>query len=490
MTFVRFKPFSMRVEFLLALLFIAQFSPAQESPHGKIRFECSACHSTDSWKMKKDAAFNHKVTGFPLTGKHEMLQCVSCHAELKFTKQSSDCLSCHTNVHKTELGTNCLRCHTTQSWKISDIVQKHQRTRFPLLGRHASLNCQTCHPHAAQKQYSGTLTECIGCHRNDVAEAKTPNHIAAGFSTDCVQCHLITAFRWGTGFDHGRTAFPLTGAHKTTVCSNCHKNQVFKTTPAQCVACHQTQFSSTTNPNHVAGNFPTQCQTCHSQTAWRPATFSHSNTRFPLLGAHQATVCTQCHVNNQYQGLPTACVGCHLRNFNSTTNPNHVASNYPTQCQSCHTQAAWRPASFNHSSTRFGLTGRHVTTACASCHVNNNYNLSYQDCYQCHATQFAQPTNPNHVTSQFSHDCTPCHTTTAWRPSTFNHDGQYFRIYSGKHNNKWTNCTQCHPTAGQYQVFTCISCHEHNQTSMDQEHRNKPGYNYSSPACYNCHRNV
>lgn len=465
-------------------------SVAQESPHGKIRFECKTCHTTETWKIKEGGIFNHESTGFALTGQHTSLQCVSCHQGLKFPKKSSDCLSCHTDVHKSEMGNNCLRCHTTQSWKIADMVQRHQSTRFPLLGKHSTLPCQTCHTNAARKQFAGTPTDCFGCHQEDFSTARSPNHVASGFSTDCMQCHDVTAFRWGSGFRHELTRFPLTGAHVAASCFACHKNQVFKSTPTVCVSCHQTEYTLTANPNHVLGNFNHDCVPCHTTTAWMPSTFSHTNTPFPLVGAHQAVSCNQCHINNQYQNLPHACWDCHSADFNATTNPNHQQGQFSHDCLTCHTQAAWQPATFNHSSTNFPLTGAHTATACISCHVNGNYQLTYTNCYQCHATQYAIPTNPNHVTLQLGHDCTPCHTQSAWLPSTYNHDQQYFRIYSGKHRNKWTGCSQCHPSIGQYQNFTCISCHEHRQSEMNNKHQGVPGYQYNSPACYSCHRNV
>ncbi|MEO8168321.1 MAG: hypothetical protein ABI623_08740, partial [bacterium] len=106
---------------LLSILFCGvQEGRSQESPHGKIRFECSTCHTTDTWKISK-SSFKHEVTGFELTGRHAMLRCESCHEGLKFAKQSSNCLSCHTDIHKSELGTNCLRCHTTKTWNITDM---------------------------------------------------------------------------------------------------------------------------------------------------------------------------------------------------------------------------------------------------------------------------------------------------------------------------------------------------------------------------------
>jgi hypothetical protein len=220
-----------------------------------------------------------------------------------------------------------------------------------------------------------------------------------------------------------------------------------------------------------------------------PSTFNHSNTQFPLTGAHQATPCSQCHINNQYQNLPMACWDCHAADFNGTTNPNHAAGNFNHDCTQCHSTTAWSPATFNHSATNFPLTGAHVATPCQSCHINGNYQLQYTDCYQCHQPEYQQVTNPNHVTQLFPHDCTPCHSTSAWSPNTMNHDVLYFRIYSGAHRGEWNTCTQCHPTPGNFVDFTCISCHEHNRVDMDDEHQGVQGYVYASPACYNCHRN-
>jgi hypothetical protein len=188
---------------LLCTLAPSRELAAQESPHGIIRFECASCHTPESWKMRKDATFAHESTGFTLTGQHTNLHCVSCHDGLIFKKKSSDCLSCHSNIHKSELGTNCLRA-TTQSWRISDMVQKHQVTRFPLLGRHAVADCQVCHANAGRKQFTGTPTDCYGCHREDFNRSASPNHSAAGFSTNCSQCHQESAMHWGAGFQHDR----------------------------------------------------------------------------------------------------------------------------------------------------------------------------------------------------------------------------------------------------------------------------------------------
>jgi len=41
------------------------------------------------------------------------------------------------------------------------------------------------------------------------------------------------------------------------------------------------------------------------------ATFDHSQTPFPLTGAHATLTCTQCHIHNIFAGTPTACYACH-----------------------------------------------------------------------------------------------------------------------------------------------------------------------------------
>src|SRR5512135_3034813 len=96
---------------LLIVLFVLP-GFAQESPHGQLSIPCNACHSTDSWTMRKDATFDHASTGFALVGKHATVKCASCHNGLVYTRISADCNSCHGDVHKKELGSNCLRCHS------------------------------------------------------------------------------------------------------------------------------------------------------------------------------------------------------------------------------------------------------------------------------------------------------------------------------------------------------------------------------------------
>ncbi|HKJ01704.1 MAG TPA: hypothetical protein VJ997_04595, partial [Longimicrobiales bacterium] len=64
---------------------------------------------------------------------------------------------------------------------------------------------------------------------------------------------------------------------------------------------------------------------------------------------------------------------------------------------------------------------------------------------------------------------------------------QYFPIYSGKHRGEWNSCGDCHTTPTDLSVFSCLTCHEHNQKDMDDKHKGRSGYVYESGACLSCH---
>ncbi len=118
------------------------------------------------------------------------------------------------------------------------------------------------------------------------------------------------------------------------------------------------------------------------------------------------------------------------------------------------------------------------------------------DCVTCHQTDFDNTNDPNHSATQFPTDCVQCHTTNpGWTPTTWDHDDQYFPVYSGKHDNEWNECIDCHTNSNDYTVFNCLNCHEHNdqnQVDNDHDHPDQPefdGYVYESNACYTCHPN-
>jgi hypothetical protein len=462
------------------------------SPHGKFRGECADCHSASAWKPAKiGPKFDHAKFGFALEGAHAAADCRSCHASLDFTQERQLCVSCHEDVHHGEFGTECARCHTARSFiDRGTMVRRHQTSRFPLTGSHAALECEDCHrPTAAgHLQFVGKQADCSGCHMADYQAAKSPDHAGGGFPLDCMTCHTTIGWQ-GARFNHDRTSFPLTGAHRTVACASCHPGNVYQGTSAACASCHQGDYDRTTDPAHAASGFSTQCATCHTTTQWAGAVFDHNQTAFPLTGAHRTTPCANCHGDGVYAGKSTACVSCHQSDYNGTTNPAHATSGFSTQCATCHTTTQWAGAVFDHNQTAFPLTGAHTTTPCASCHGDGVYAGKSTACASCHQGDFDRTTDPAHVAAGFSTTCTTCHNTTTWQGATFAaHDPQYFPIYSGTHRGRWANCATCHNSVNDFAQFTCFSCHPHDdKAGTDGHHSGVSGYSYTSQACYSCH---
>jgi hypothetical protein len=549
-----------RLSFLILFFLICRLALAQ-SPHtNALSIDCSSCHNPVNWDVDPaKLEFDHSTTGFKLFGQHLAADCKSCHSTLVFNQVSSQCFSCHQDVHQNTAGMDCSKCHNSDSWIVKDINRIHEVSRFPLLGAHLRADCIQCHTgyenlyfepvsvecfscHAdnynsttspnhivagfstqcqechsiisdnwaaenfnhdffplvgghrisncfschEQGNYEGLSTECYSCHQEDYEQVSDPNHLAGSFPTDCIQCHTING--WSpASIDHNTTQFPLTGAHINADCNSCH-SQTFSGTPSACIECHREDFNATINPNHASLGISNECQTCHNTTAWIPSSFNHSLTEFELLGEHALVNCSSCHEGTT-SGLNKECVSCHLDDYNASVNPNHTALAIPTDCQSCHTPTAnWEPALFPIHNNYYELVGAHtlISNDCATCH-NGNYVTTPNVCFGCHQDEYNNTDNPPHASANFSTECQTCHSQNSWSPATFDHDNQYFPIYSGKHKDKWDVCTDCHTNPNNFSVFSCIDCHEHRQSKMDEEHEGVTGYVYSSPACLSCH---
>jgi hypothetical protein len=458
---------------------------------------CERCHSTDSW-LVPDMPQRHVSTRFALLGAHRLAQCRACHTNEQkhtYTGAPVECVSCHrANYDATTapphraagINTNCESCHAVSSLAWGRGFD-HNTSGFPLLGAHAAVACSQCHQNNV---YKGLTHDCYGCHTAQFNATATPPHQAAGFSTDCVQCHSASSVSWGGKFDHATTAFPLVGSHAVAACGDCHKNNVFKGLPSTCYSCHASEYAATTTPPHQASGLGTDCASCHSaaSTTWG-GKFNHATTGFPLNGSHAAVPCLTCHKNSVFKGLPSDCYSCHSGDFTKTVNPPHQSSGFGTDCVTCHgTGAANWAGSFNHSQTSFALTGRHVGVACTQCHVNSVYKGLATTCVSCHQQDYNASTNPTHTTSGFPTTCETCHSTSGWTPSTFNHEPSFPISSAAVHRpGRWTTCADCHTTASDFRVYACINCHEHAKSSMDAKHSGNSRYSYVSTACYNCH---
>lgn len=457
---------------------------------------CDECHTTQpGWKP---AEFElHDAQYFPIySGSHngEWISCAECH-----TNSSSyavfTCIDCHDHnqpdmddEHEGIGGyfynsQACFECHPTGDEEGSF---NHNASNFPLTGTHTTTECSECHAQG----YAGTPTVCFECHSEQFNLSTNPNHLIAEISNECDLCHS-TAPDWiPATFDVHNEYYALTGAHAPIAndCYDCHAGDYINTTN-ECAGCHTPEFNETTNPNHVVAGISNNCESCHTtQADWAPATFPVHDEYYPLTGAHTtiANDCFECHAGD-YNNTPNECAGCHIPAFNGTTNPNHVNLGLSNACESCHTtQPEWNPAAFPVHNDYYLLEGAHAVIAsdCYSCHAGN-YNTTPSTCYACHTAEYNQTNDPPHASAQFPTTCEDCHTQSAWEPSTFEHDGQYFPIYSGKHQGEWDQCSDCHNNPGNYAVFTCLTCHTQGET--DNDHDEVQGYVYESNACLACH---
>ena len=438
--------------------------------------DCEVCHGASSSSWQGATTFEHGRV-FPLNGQHRGAECNDCHVGGQYAGTSSDCVSCHREDYNQTTGpnhqqagfpTDCETCHGDSAGTWVGATTEHRR--FPLKGRHQSADCGQCH---SGGQYAGLPSNCASCH---LGEYQQTNHQQQGFSTDCENCHGDSATTWqGASVDHRQ--FPLKGKHKTADCSQCHSSGQYAGLASDCVSCHRDDYQRT---NHQQQGFSTDCRSCHGDSAnsWQGASFDHS--RFPLRGSHQSADCSQCHTNGQYAGLPSDCVDCHLENYNRT---NHRQVGFSTDCESCHGTSAtsWQGANFDHNQF-FRLQGAHTSLNCDACH--NQGSNPPRDCFGCHANDYNRTRDPDHVAAGFPSNCESCHLPNhvSWTQAVFNHD---FPINSGKHR---LDCAECHQTSN-FRQFSCIHCHDHEKSRMDEKHKEEAGYTYNSQACYSCHTN-
>ena len=322
----------------------------------------------------------------------------------------------------------------------------------------------------------------------------------------CENCHSATAWRpikANPEFDHDKTKYPLRGMHEKVECTQCHVKPVFTNAGKNCQDCHTDVHQR---------KMGTNCAQCHTVQGWNTAVQQvkeHQN-RFPLLGAHAAVQCEDCHKGaavGQFKGLSTACVSCHRADFQKTTNPNHVTSQFPQNCQMCHTFDSWIGATFNHAGppANFPLTGAHATIACTTCHINNNYNLTTPPnaCGNsgCHLTTWQQTTNPKHSAAPTVFpvaNCSTCHITTTWTTATFDHSTTGFPL-TNSHQlapaGKVTACTDCHIN-NNYNLTTppnaCgnSGCHLTTWQQTTNPVHSSAGAPFAAANCSTCHNTI
>ena len=221
---------------------------------------CEACHDVNGFIPSSYTIQRHNTSGFPLSHSHLAIPCTACHREIalpagitrRYRFPSGDCTLCHTDPHEGKataaVAGDCSSCHSTVSWV--DSVFDHDRTPYPLTGRHAAVPCKACHDIVGHGFHAPKA--CASCHQDPHFGqfSQTPVFVQSG----CGGCHVTTDWL-AEVFDHNRHArFPLEGAHAQTPCASCHLQErrngmtftQYRGTDARCEACHSQPSSGGT----------------------------------------------------------------------------------------------------------------------------------------------------------------------------------------------------------------------------------------------------
>jgi hypothetical protein len=465
----------------------------------------------------------------PLTRAHAELEglrsCTRCHELRQKGASAARCLECHAPLaervargvgyHGRLRGRDCGACHKEHIGLGADIVRLdtaafgHDSTGFVLRGSHAQTACRACHRpeyvsdalvrsyqegRVLRRTFLGVARNCSGCHAED-----SP-HEAEVSRRGCEECHGESDWTDVAGFDHERTRYPLTGAHRSVDCGACHERQgklrLRGIAFATCTDCHRDPHT---------GRFGARCVQCHGTGSWAEVAkgeverrFDHARTGFVLREAHASLACAGCHERGRARrsGIRitfragdagatyprpqgSGCLACHV-DFHAGAFRGAAAA-----CDRCHGEGAWLPVRFGvteHERSRYALAGVHRVVPCVACHVRAagggppRMRWAELDCRGCHAD------DDPHQGRFGNRPCGSCHADGTFTLGAFDHAG----LERGE-------CRSCHraddPHRGQFGERACAECHgtgswrieryEHEAFVLDGAH--------ASLGCAACH---
>jgi hypothetical protein len=305
---------------------------------------------------------------------------------------------------------------------------------------------------------------------------------------------------------------PLSRAHQslngTTQCNTCH--QFGTSTPTfKCLECHKeiAQRLSVNKGFHAQLGMKNpngrDCVRCHlehngedfSLVHWEPSLkqFDHRLTGYPLVDKHAGVACEKCHtsahivpaagalikekdLSKSLLGLSQECGTCHADPHKGQLGPD---------CRQCHNIQDWKQAKqFDHSKTKYPLTGAHAQVSCEKCHFPSGpektakyTGLNFAACAGCH-------TDPHK--GEFKGTCDSCHTTANWKKvnlsaQQFDHSKTKYPLL-GMHAK--VGCDECHRGGDfkkQVAFAQCMDCHN------PDPHKGQFAARVSKGECAECH---
>jgi len=467
----------------------------QDQHNGRLGQNCLQCHNFTDWKSLNVGQFDHSKTRYPLTGLHAQVACQKCHTpgpdnKPRYTGLAFQrCTDCHNDPHRGSFAQTCQTCHNTSGWKkVSTAVLgehfDHSKTKYPLLGKHQSVECCQCHANGDFKKPLA-FQKCMDCHRDqhNGQFAKRPD------GGECASCHTVDGYKpskFGVK-EHAASAYPLQGKHGSVECAKCHlpkgKDTLYRMKFERCMDCHADQHVG----QFAKAPYLNRCESCHNLQGYRPSTFTlakHKETRFLLTGGHVAVPCGDCHKeSDSFKPKPAAlyhwdnlsCTSCHADPHQGQFKDRMLqlrTDGKAVGCEACHSTTSWKELSrFDHSKTSFPLLGSHRATACIDCHkpphletklMNVDFKAAPSKCEQCHEDVHGAQFAKNQATP-----CAECHSSAKWKPSLFDHDKRTSFPLQGVHRN--VRCEGCHKSTRSVESKTvlfyrptpkeCAACH-------------------------------
>lgn len=417
--------------------------------------------------------------------------CTRCHRLGRAGVSRELCLECHaplgrriaegTGFHTSLEDDDCATCHKDHLGRGFDMLRfdtlsfRHADAGYDLAGAHREVGCRDCHrpgniaaedvrEHFVEagslaRTWLGVTTSCADCHvADDPHGPQFPGR-------PCTDCHEERSWEGAERFDHGRTAYPLTGRHAVVACAGCHQGGAGAGGAVRyrpllhrgCDSCHE-------DPH--GGAMDGSCGGCHATSGWSGVArsgveghFDHASTGFLLEGRHASAACAACHDPARavsIEGLrlsfgedsrgrtfprPRAdgCGSCHEDAHDGA----FQASRGGSACEGCHGVDGWFPADYgiarHNREADYPLQGAHLTVPCGSCHRSPEEQLVLRPasdrCAACHGG-----TNPHG--GQFAdRDCDACHVVASFAVEDFDHGATRFPL-DGAHGD--LACASCH----------------------------------------------
>jgi len=463
---------------------------------GELGTSCDSCHTTTAFKPP--ALFDHAKTDFPLENKHAKVACSACHERAASGKVAyklagfQKCSTCHGDPHRGRTSLSpCTDCHTTAGWgDVKNLPPAHSPAGWPLVGKHSDVACADCH---GSDLTAKVEKSCASCHE-DAHEGR--------FGKRCESCHNESGWKnfKKTGFDHGKTRYPLVGEHRGVRCEQCHRRggkTVYKGIAFdRCDRCHREYHEGPLQTVTRAS----ACEGCHTEQGFDPSTFTvadHDEARFALDGSHRAAPCSACHVKPKGEATPLAigvktCAQCHDDPHEGQFDPQMKESG--KSCATCHTAGGWKRSDFDHDETAFPLRGVHADAACESCHKGEpvQYKGLPTSCEGCHR----DPHLAQFTTAPAVKGCTDYHSEATWKQDPFDHAAKGGWPLEGSH--AWESCQACHdsrplPDGGKVVHYRlgyreCEDCHANpHESVVKSDSLRPPGVPKLGGDCATCH---